>query len=61
MSDPSDPARSGRGWSLVNLDVYVRLIPDAGVMETTGIVTLRLDGLEQSYGPTLLLNTQLTR
>lgn len=53
--------RSGRGWSLVRLDVDVTLSPERGQMSTSGVVTLRLDGLDQSYGPDLLVNTRLTR
>jgi len=56
-----DPARGGGGWSVVRLDVDVTLKPDRGIFRTKGVVTLDLIGLEESYGPVLLISTRRTQ
>jgi len=59
-SAPQDEAdRSGRGWSMVHLDLDVLPDPPNERMDLAGVMRLRLD-LDQSFGPSLGVNKSKT-
>ncbi len=50
------PERMGVGWEMIHLDKVVDIDTEARRMTVSGAVTVRLDSLDESYGPTLNLN-----
>ncbi len=52
----AEPDASGLGWRPVKLDLEVTVRPEAWRMDLRGEMTLRLDGRDESMGPTIGVN-----
>ncbi len=57
---PPPPNQDGSGWTMVELDLEIWVLPHERRFEMDGSVRLRLDAHESSAGPNLLLNIGLT-
>ncbi|MBX3381008.1 MAG: hypothetical protein KF805_13020 [Phycisphaeraceae bacterium] len=54
----SEPDTTGRGWKPTKLDLEVTVRPEAWRMELRGELTLKLEGQDESMGPTIGVNTR---
>lgn len=56
QGDAAAPERMGVGWVMTHLDKVVDIDPDEERITVTGTLTLKLDSLDESYGPTMIIN-----
>ncbi len=56
QEDAVAPERMGVGWVMTHLNKVVDIDPEAERITVSGALTLKLDSLDASYGPTLIIN-----